>query len=174
MTVLTFRDVSKFSRVNAAIIADYEHVIIFKFATLHIRLWLKDDNTEFQFWVFDWMNLNEYKGWYVCRLPSASSHKFIPDIAKQEMFTYSWSAIYTEFHISIFWSRRSTGRNGWFVWSLRLLCSKILWSWNPKIMLNLLRTLKRYLKNKNLIHTRETATISKFSALVLETLEIFF
>ena len=38
MTVLTFRDVSKFSRVNAAIIADYEHAIIFKFAKLHIRL----------------------------------------------------------------------------------------------------------------------------------------
>ena len=44
------------------IVTDYKYgMITNKFALLDIKLWLKDDNILYQFWVFDWMNLNQYK-----------------------------------------------------------------------------------------------------------------
>ena len=71
------------------IIADYKYAKIFKFAMLDIKLYLKDDNILFQFWAFNWMNLNEYKGSFLFKSPSSSSRTFIPNTAKLEMFTYS-------------------------------------------------------------------------------------
>ena len=57
---------------------------------LDIKLYLKDDNILYQFWAFDWMNLNEYKGSFLFKSPSTSSHSFIPNTPiNQEIFTYS-------------------------------------------------------------------------------------
>ena len=50
---------------------------------------VKDDNILLQFWAFDWMNLNEYKGSFLFKSPSSSIHSFIPNPAKLEMFRYS-------------------------------------------------------------------------------------
>ena len=45
------------------------------------------------------MNLNEYKGSFLFKSPSSSSHSFIPNTAKLEMFTYSQSPIYRVSHV---------------------------------------------------------------------------
>ena len=73
---------------ESLIIADYKYAKIFKFAMLDIKFQLKDDNILYQFWIFDWMNLNEYKGSFLFKSPS-SSHSFILNTARLEMFTYS-------------------------------------------------------------------------------------
>ena len=42
-----------------------------------IKLWLRDDNTFYQFWAIHWTNLNECQGWSVFKSPFPSSHSFI-------------------------------------------------------------------------------------------------
>ena len=52
------------------------------------------------------MNLKEYKGSFLFKSPSSSSHSFIyPNTGKLEMFSYSKSPIYSVSHYK-FWSHR--------------------------------------------------------------------
>ena len=78
---------SNFGKWNSFIIADCEYKKIFRLALLDIKLWVKDDIL-YQFWAFDWMNLNEYKGWSVSKSPSFSSESFISNTAELVMFIY--------------------------------------------------------------------------------------
>ena len=45
------------------------------------------------------MNSNEYKASFLFMAPSSSSHGLIPNTAKLEMFTYSYSPIYRVSHL---------------------------------------------------------------------------
>ena len=45
---------------------------------------------QYQFWAFDWRNLNKYKRSFLFKSPSFSSYSFISHTAKLEMFTYSY------------------------------------------------------------------------------------
>ena len=99
-------------------IADYEYAKIFRFTMLDIKLWLKDDNISFQFWAFDRLNFNEYKGWFVSKLLLWFVSKLlVPAIAlyltQQNwkcLHTRNWQYTETEFHILNFISRQSLGR----------------------------------------------------------------
>ena len=76
---------------------------------------------------------------------------------------------YTEFHISNFWSGRSLGRKPRFFSTLGFDVETNSDHKTPKIKLYSVRALKRYLNEKNLIHGRVMATISKFSPQIFET-----
>ena len=76
---------------------------------------------------------------------------------------------YTEFHISNFWSRRSLGRNLDFFSPLGFDVQTNSDHKTQKIKLYSVRALKRYLNEKNLMHGRVMATISKFSPQIFET-----
>ena len=114
------------------------------------------------------MNLNEYEGSFLFKLPSSSSHSFIP---KQQ----NWKCLhirnrqYTEFHISNFWSRRSLKENFDFSSPLGFDVQINSDYKTTKINLYSVRALKRYLNEKNLIHSRVMATISNFSPQIFET-----
>ena len=114
------------------------------------------------------MNLNEYKGSFLFKSPSSSSN--IASYPTQQ----NWKCLhirnrqYTEFHVSNFWSRRSLGRKSRFFSPLGFDVETNSDNTTPNIKLYLLRALKRYLDEKNLIHGRAMATISKFSPLIFE------
>ena len=99
------------------------------------------------------MNLNEYKDHF------CSSGHLLPAIALYPT-QQNWKCLhirnrqYTEFHISNFWSRRSLGRKPHNA---------------QKIKLYSVRALKRQMNERNLIHSRVMATISKFSPQISET-----
>ena len=99
------------------------------------------------------MNLNEYEGSFLFKSPSSSSHSFIPNIAKLEMFTYLESLVPWE-------------KNSIFFCPLGLTNS---YHKAPKIKFSSVRALKRYLNEKILIHGRVMATISEFSPHIFET-----
>ena len=114
------------------------------------------------------MHLNEYKGSFLFKSPSSSSHSFIPNTAKLKMFTYC-KRQYTEFHISNFWTCRSHGKN---LDSFSPLGFNVQTNSDhklKKIKLYSVRALKRCLNETNLIHGRVMATISKFSPQIFET-----
>ena len=52
---------TKFWEDEALIVAVYKHANIFKFAMLDIKSELKDFHILYQFWAFNWMDLNQYK-----------------------------------------------------------------------------------------------------------------
>ena len=96
--------------------------------------------------------------------PSSSSHSFKSNTAKLEMFIHVRNQQYTDFHISTFRSRRSLGRKPLFFSPLGFNVQKQSDLETPKIRLYSDRALKHYLNEKNLIHGRGRAVISKFSA----------
>ena len=61
---------------------------IFQVCYVGYEVMPKDEDILYQFWVLDWMNLNEYKGWSVCKSPSSCGHNFICNTAKLTIFTY--------------------------------------------------------------------------------------
>ena len=70
---------------------------------------------------------------------------------------------YTEFHFSNFWNRLSLGRKPHLFSLLGFDVQTNSDHKTQKIKLYSVRPLKRYLNEKNLIHGRVMATISKFS-----------
>ena len=114
------------------------------------------------------MNLNKYKRSCLFKSLSSSGHSLYPTHQNWK-FLHIRNGQYTVFHISNFWSRRSLGR--------KPRCSSPLgfdFQTNSdhnteKIKLYSVRALKRYLNEKNLIHGREMAAISKFGPQIFET-----
>ena len=76
---------------------------------------------------------------------------------------------YTEFHITNFGVAGSLGRKPRFFSPLRFDVQTNSDDKTQKIKLYSVRALKRYLNEKNLIHGRVMATISKFSPQIFET-----
>ena len=116
---------------------------------------------------FDWMNLNEYKGWSHLRV----SHHFLPPIAYY-LTQQKWKCLcicnkqVTECYVWNFWSHQSLGRKSRFFIPLRFDIQKHPDDKIPTIDLCPVRALKWYLKKRQSIHGRETIMISKFSALI--------
>ena len=102
------------------------------------------------------------------------SHHLLPAIA---LYTtqQNWKCLhirnrhYSEFHISNFWSRRSRERKPRFFSPLEFDVQTNSDYKPQQIKLYSVRALKRYVNEKNLIHGREMATISKFSSQIFET-----
>ena len=96
------------------------------------------------------MNLNEYKGPFLFKSPSSSSHSFIPN-------TQSWKCLhvrncqYTEFHILIFGVVDPLGENFDFFSPLGFDVQTNSNHKTQKIKLYSVRALERYLNEKNLI-----------------------
>ena len=109
------------------------------------------------------MNLNEYKGSFLFKSPSSSSHSFIPNTENGKCL-HIRNRQYTEFRISNFCNRWSLERKplGFDVQTNSDHKSQ-------KIKLYSVRALKRYLNEKNLIHGRVMAMILKFSPQMFET-----
>ena len=111
--------------------------------------------------------MNEYKGHFCL------SRHLLPAIALYPT-QKNWKCLhirnrqYTKFHISNFWSRRSLGRKPRFFSPLGSDVETNSDNKTQKIKLYSVRTLKRYLKGKNLILGRVMATISKFSPQIFE------
>ena len=74
---------------------------------------------------------------------------------------------YKDFHISNFWNRRSLGRKPFSPLEFDVQTNSD--HKTQKIKPYSVRALKRYLNEKNLIHGRVMATISKFSPQIFET-----
>ena len=114
------------------------------------------------------MDLDEYKGSFVFKSSSSFSHSFIPNRRILEMFTYSYRQ-YTEVHISNFGVVIPLGENLDFFSPLGFDIQTNYDHKTQKIKLFSVRALKCYLDEKNLIHGRVMATISKFSPQIFET-----
>ena len=109
------------------------------------------------------MNLNEYKGSFLFKSPSSSSHSFIPNTAKLGMFTYNYQ--HTVFHISNFWSHWSLGKNLDFLVHWNLMFKHILITKPKQIKFYSVRALEHHLNEKNLIHSQ----VMLFSPQIFET-----
>ena len=115
------------------------------------------------------MNFNEYKGSFLFRSLSSSSHSFISNTAKLKMFILTCNCQYTEFHISNFWSHQYLGRKLHFLSPLQFDFQTNSDHKPKKIKVYSDRAVKRYLNEKNLTHGRVMAMISKFSPQIFET-----
>ena len=76
---------------------------------------------------------------------------------------------HTRFHISNFWSHQSLGGKSQFFSPLGFDIQRNSDHETPKIKLYSVKALKSYLNDKNLIHGRLTAAISKFSPHIFDT-----
>ena len=107
------------------------------------------------------MNLNEY---------FCLSRHLLPSITLYPT-QQNWKGLhicnrqYTEFHISSFWSRRYLD----FFSPLGFDIQTNSDHKTQKVKLCSVRALKHYLNEKNLIHGRVMATISKLGVLIFET-----
>ena len=110
------------------------------------------------------MNLNEYKGRSVSEALLSSSHSFICDTEKLEMFTFLQLAMHRVLRLKFLESSDPWKKSSIFLVSWDLRFKGILIAKPQTIKLHTVRALKRYLNEKNLIHGRVTATILEFSA----------
>ena len=108
------------------------------------------------------MNLNEYKGSCLLKLPSLSSHSFRPNSKTGNVYIFVIANIQS-FTSQIFWCRWSLGRKPQFLGLLGFDIETNSDHKTQKIKLYSARALKGYLNEKNLIHSQVMATISKFS-----------
>ena len=103
----------------------------------------------------------------MCKSPSPSSHNFIPNTQKKQtgndyIFVIGNKQSLMFFKWSVPWEENSI-----FLSHLEFDIQRYSDDETSK-NLALLRSLKRYLNKKTLVHGQKTQTISKFSALILK------
>ena len=111
------------------------------------------------------MNLNEYKGSFLFKSPSSSSHSFIPNTAKLESLRIR-NRQYL-YRVSPLKFLEAPGP-----WEKTSLGFDVQTNSDHKaqnIKLHSVTASKRYLNEKNQIHGRVMATISKFSPQIFKT-----
>ena len=109
------------------------------------------------------MNLNKFKGSFLFKSPSSSSHSFIPQHSKTGNVYIFVIANIQSFTSQIFGVVGPLGENLDFFNPLEFDVKTSSDHRTQKIKLFSVIALKRYLNEKNLIHCRIMVTISKFS-----------
>ena len=115
------------------------------------------------------MNLNGYKESFLFKLPSSSSHSFIPNTAETGNVYIFIIANIQSFTCQILGVVWSLGRKRRFFSPLGFVVQTNSDQKTLKIKFLSVRALKRYLNEENLIHGRVMAMISKFSPQIVHS-----